>query len=336
MPSAAGAAGASASWHGGRSVSQSTVSRAERGWLEELTLRTIRALFAGLEARVQLAPRWKGAELERLLDEDHSLLVAEVARRLETMGWAVALEVTYSEWGERGSIDVLGRREAERSVVVVEVKTDVASSEAIGRKLDEKSRLAAGIVVRRWGWTPTSIARLLVMPDSTRLRRLVERHEVIGRMFPVDAVAIRRWLRRPAGSMSGLWFLSDTRPVTQRGTAAGRDRRSVPAPRSRPALVRPAMSPGSRPEPHLSRPVNIPGTNGEGPRTTGGTSLPGPAGCRACAPGRRGPAQPPTPLPTRSRRARRATPRSWSRRRPCRSPSSSAGAASGGRGSSPR
>ncbi len=206
-------------------VSQSTISRAERGWLENLTLRVIRAMFAALEARVLLTPRWRGAELERLLDEDHSTIVVETARRLQALGWAVELEVTYSEWGERGSIDVLGLREAERSVVVVEVKTDVASSEAIGRKLDEKARLAPSIVSQRWGWTPIGVGRLLVMRDSTRLRRLIERHEVISRMFPVDARAIRRWLRRPAGMMAGLWFLSDTRPRTQRRAPAGPGRR---------------------------------------------------------------------------------------------------------------
>lgn len=64
-------------------ISQSTVSRAERGWLGELTLRAIRALFAALEARVELAPRWRGAQLERLLDEDHGIVVSQVARRLE-------------------------------------------------------------------------------------------------------------------------------------------------------------------------------------------------------------------------------------------------------------
>jgi hypothetical protein len=89
-------------------VSQSTASRAERGWLKDLSLRTIRALFTPLEARIQLAPRWKGAEVERLLDEDHSVVLAEVARRLEALGWLVEVEVTYSEYGERGSIDVLG------------------------------------------------------------------------------------------------------------------------------------------------------------------------------------------------------------------------------------
>ena len=197
-------------------VSQSTISRAERGWLEDLTLRVIRAIFAALEARVQLAPRWKGAELERLLDEDHSVVVADVARRLEALDWTVLLEVTYSEYGERGSIDVLGVRVAERAIAVVEVKTDIASSEAVGRKLDEKARLAPGIVAARYGWTAVSVGRIVVMPESMRLRRIVERSAVIGRMFPVDALAVRRWLRRPTGAMAGCWFLSDIARVTRR------------------------------------------------------------------------------------------------------------------------
>ncbi len=210
-------------------VSQSSISRAERGWLEDLTLRVIRAIFEALEARVQLAPRWKGAELERLLDEGHAAIVAEVARRLDRLGWLAEIEVTYSEYGERGSIDVLGTRAAERAVVVVEVKTDIASTEAVGRKIDEKARLAPGIVRERLGWPPTTVGRLLVMPESMRLRRIVERHPVIGRMFPVDAVAVRRWLRRPVGTMAGLWFLSDTTRVTtreaQKPTSRGRGRR---------------------------------------------------------------------------------------------------------------
>jgi DNA-binding XRE family transcriptional regulator len=200
-------------------VSQSTISRTERGWLDNLTLGTIRAVLQALEARVQLAPRWKGAELERLLDEDHSMLVATVARRLEAMGWSAQLEVTYSEFGERGSIDVLAIRPLDRAVAVIEVKTDVASAEAIGRKLDEKARLSPTIVMQRWRWQPVAVGRIVVMPDTMRLRRLVARHEVVGRMFPVDAVAIRRWLHKPVGTLAGLWFISNSRPPT------GRDKR---------------------------------------------------------------------------------------------------------------
>ena len=52
-------------------VSRSQISRAERGWFDQLTLRSIRRIYAALEARLLLAPRWHGAELDRLLDEDH-------------------------------------------------------------------------------------------------------------------------------------------------------------------------------------------------------------------------------------------------------------------------
>ncbi len=202
------------------------MSRAERGWFEQLTLRTIRSIFAALEARLLIAPRWHGAELERLLDEDHAVVVASVARRLESFGWIAELEVTYSEFGERGSIDVLGLLPAARAAIVIEVKTDVASAEAMGRKLDEKARLAPGIVKARFGWTPTAVGRLIVMPETMRLRRLVQRHEVIGRMFPVDAVGARRWLREPRGAFAGLWFLSDSRPGTT-SRVAGVARRRI-------------------------------------------------------------------------------------------------------------
>jgi hypothetical protein len=197
-------------------LSQSTISRVERGWFEDLSVRSLRSIFGALEVRLELAPRWRGAELERLLDEDHAAVVAAVARRLEEAGWAVALEVTYSEYGERGSIDVLGLLPSMRAAVVIEVKTDLASTEALGRKLDEKARLAARIVARRHGWQPVNVGRVVVMPESMRLRRLVQRYPVIGRMFPAAAIAVRRWLRQPVGDLAGLWFLSSTPPRTVR------------------------------------------------------------------------------------------------------------------------
>ena len=197
-------------------VSQSTVSRIERGWLQDLTVRTLRSIFEALEAGVQVAPRWRGAELERLIDEDHSTVVEEVVRRIERLGWVAEVEVTYSEFGERGSIDVLGLRPDLRAIVVVEVKTDLVSSEAVGRKLDEKARLGPGIVARRNGWTPAAVGRVLVMPGTMRLRRLVDRHPVIARMLPAGSVAARRWLAQPVGAMAGVWFLSDMAPRTAR------------------------------------------------------------------------------------------------------------------------
>lgn len=223
-------------------VSRSAVSRAEHCWLDQLTLRSIRRIFAALEARADLAPRWKGAELERLLDERHAAVVAQVARRLEAAGWTVVLEVTYSEYGERGSIDVLGLRPDIQAVLVVEVKTDVASSEAVGRKLDEKARLAPEIVRARFGWKPATVGRVLVMPDTMKLRRLVQKHDVIRRMFPVDGVGVRRWLREPRGVFAGLWFLSVSRHKDTRGRSTTPRRQTATGARS---TGRPPRPPGA-------------------------------------------------------------------------------------------
>lgn len=239
-------------------TSRSGISRAELGQLERLTLRSIRAIFSALDARLFLAPRWQGAELERLLDEAHATVVAAVARRLERLGWTVALEVTYSEFGERGSIDVLGTRAASRAAVIVEVKTDIGSSEAVGRKVDEKARLAPKLVEARYGWRPVAVGRLLVMPESMRLRRLVDRHEVIARMFPTDALAVRNWLRAPVRTFAGLWFLSDSRPLVTGGRAA-MSRRRIAVPR--PVAHAPSSTQAAPPAPG-SVPQTLPTTTG--------------------------------------------------------------------------
>lgn len=153
-------------------------------------------------------PRWRGAQMERLIDEAHAEAVAAVALTLESLGWTVAVEVTYSEYGERGSIDLLALRAERRAALVVEVKTDLPSAEQVGRKLDEKARLAPGIVARREGWRAASLGRVIVMPENAALRRRFESTPVLVRLFPLEGRAVRRWLRDPVGPIAGRWFLS--------------------------------------------------------------------------------------------------------------------------------
>ena len=139
----------------------------------------------------------------------HAAIVSRVVDRLERAGWDTAIEVTYSEFGERGSIDVLGLRPIERAALIVEVKSDIASSEGVGRKLDEKGRLAATIVRRRFGWTPAVVGVVLGMPESPRLRRLIESQAApLALTYPIDARAVLSWLRRPVGPLAATWFLS--------------------------------------------------------------------------------------------------------------------------------
>ena len=96
--------------------------------------------------------RRRGAELDRLIDEGHAALGARVAEKLRGWGWDVRVEVSYSEYGERGSIDLLAWHAATGSLLVIEVKTEIVSAESTLRKLDEKGRLAAKVARERFGW----------------------------------------------------------------------------------------------------------------------------------------------------------------------------------------
>jgi transcriptional regulator with XRE-family HTH domain len=219
-------------------VSQAMISLLERGHVARTNLDTLRRVFTALEARLELVASWRGAEIDRLLDQEHAALVAHAAGRLERLGWEVVLEVTYSAGGERGSIDLLGLRADRLAAVVVEVKSAIPSSEATGRKLDEKARLTPAIVRSRVGWTPTSVARVLVVPDTMRLRRLLIATDALRRMLPGDFSALRRWLRDPAGGVAAVWFLSDIR------RSVGRERRGG-SQRVRSAALRWARAGGS-------------------------------------------------------------------------------------------
>jgi transcriptional regulator with XRE-family HTH domain len=189
--------------------SQALVSAIEAGHVGATTIDRLRRIFLALDARIELAPRWRGADLERLIDEAHAAVVAEVARRLERADWTAVIEVTYSEFGERGSIDVLGLSPSRRAALVVEVKTEIGSAEAVARKLDEKARLAPRIVEDRFAWRPVAIGRVLAMPEASRLRRLFAATPILARTFPADAATLRRWLRAPGGALAAAWFLSE-------------------------------------------------------------------------------------------------------------------------------
>src|SRR5580765_8972595 len=85
---------------------------------------------AALDARVSCRLTWNGEELDRLLDAAHAAVVEQVVRRLAAEGWVAATEVSFNEYGERGSIDVLGFHPATRCLLVVEVKSVIPDVQA--------------------------------------------------------------------------------------------------------------------------------------------------------------------------------------------------------------
>jgi Holliday junction resolvase-like predicted endonuclease len=191
-------------------ASQSVVSRAECGHLEELTGAIVRALFAAVGARVEMRVSWDGAALDRLLDERHARLVEVVARRLRGRGWTIAAEVSFSHYGERGSIDILAWHPATRSLLVVEVKTELGAIEETLRVLDVKVRNASKIARERFGWLVASTSRVLVLPATRTARRHVAAHaEAIGSVMPLQTRQFESWTRSPGRAVGGVWFVTD-------------------------------------------------------------------------------------------------------------------------------
>src|SRR5262249_28267950 len=115
--------------------------------------------------------------------------------------------------------------------LVVEVKTDLASLEATLRMLDEKCRLAAGVARKAFGVRATAVARLLVMRDTSTLRRRVAEHaSVLDRTLACWSVELRRYIAHASGSMGGIWFLSVNPARVGASKPTGRDRVRRPNP----------------------------------------------------------------------------------------------------------
>ncbi len=203
-------------------VSRSVISRIERGRADRVAVHTLVRVAAKLDARVDIRLLWRGEGLDRLLDARHAGLVDRVIAILDSAEWEVAAEVTFDVRGERGSIDILAFHSATGSLLVIEVKSVVPDIQALLSGIDRKSRLAAE-VGRARGWHVTSISRLLVLPDERTARRRVEAHAATFRSaLPERTVSLRRWIRRPAGPISGILFVTDDRHVGTRHRASPR------------------------------------------------------------------------------------------------------------------
>jgi transcriptional regulator with XRE-family HTH domain len=188
-------------------VGQTAVSTIENGDLERVSLRSIRTVAAALGISLPFAPRWRGSDLARLLDEKHAAIVDDVVRRMVALGWVVQPEHTFNVRGERGSIDVLAWQPACRAVLVIEVKTVVVDLQDLLATLDRKRRLA-GPIARELGWSPIRVGTLLVMPEETQARHAVDRfRSVFDVAYPDRGRRVQRWLRSPDGDMRGVLFL---------------------------------------------------------------------------------------------------------------------------------
>jgi transcriptional regulator with XRE-family HTH domain len=206
-------------------LSQQAISLIERGHLASLSIRAIRRAFSAVDARFDGSVSWRGGQIDRLLNERHASLVGQIAEALVGGGWDVHVEMTFSEYGERGSIDVLALQTERGIALVIEVKTELTAIDDTIRRLDVKHRLGSKLVFDRFGWRPRVVGRMLVVLDRSTNRRRVAAHDgSLLRAFPDRGRSLRQWLQAPIGSVSGLRFVLPTNRGGTGRTVTGKSR----------------------------------------------------------------------------------------------------------------
>ncbi len=192
-------------------MSRGAVSLLERGHLEALTTGALRRVAAAVDVRIDLVPRWRGGEVDRMLGRRHSMLHEAFARHLRAQsGWTFRPEVSYSIYGERGVIDMLAWHAEREMILVVEFKTDLIDVNDLVGSMDRRRRLAIPIG-RDLGWQAVASSSLVVLVDSrTNRRRVAEHRTMLRAAFAADGRRLRSWLRDPRDPVSILAMWPDT------------------------------------------------------------------------------------------------------------------------------
>ena len=201
-------------------TSATVVSRVERGHLDHVSIPALRRIAKALDVRVELVPRWHGAELDRLLNRRHAQLQEAFSAHLRSIpGWSIRPEASFSIFGERGVIDVLGWHAARSALAVVEIKTELVDVMDLMSTMDRRRRLGPEIAAKL-GWRPVAVSSLVILADTrTNRRRLADHRTVLRSAFPDSGRKLLSWLRDPLEPVSMLTMWPNPRHTAARPTS---------------------------------------------------------------------------------------------------------------------
>ena len=194
-----------------------------------MTIRTLRRIAAALEISVELVPKSRSANIERLANAKHASLTEAVVRWLGSFGeWTVRPEVSFSRFGERGVIDLLAWHQGRRVLLVIELKTAIVDVGELLGTLDRKARNARE-VARSLGWDPLIVSTALIVAEGSTNRRRIDEHGATFRAsFPNRILELRGWLAAPTSEIRALAFFADRRSRQVIQTFDHRQRVTVP------------------------------------------------------------------------------------------------------------
>ncbi|MDP2350904.1 MAG: helix-turn-helix transcriptional regulator [Chloroflexota bacterium] len=214
-------------------VSRQVVSRVECGHLDQVSIAALRSIARVLGIHLDLTARWRGGDLDRMLNRRHAALHEAALEILAGYpGWQFVPEVSFNVWGERGVIDLVGWNEQHRALAFGELKSEFVDPGELVGTMDRRQRLAVAIAESR-GWKPLVVGMWVIAADTrTNRRHLAASRRLLRSAFPADGHAMARWLTKPTTSIAGLSFVSVPR-------VAGEGKR-VRRPRVRPQRADPA------------------------------------------------------------------------------------------------
>lgn len=202
-------------------VSATVVSRIENGRLSEVSLEALEAVAAALDIQLTIVARWRGGDLDRMLNARHAALAERAIAWLTSLGpWIVRPEVSFAIDRERGVIDLLAWWPDRRALLVIELKTDIVDVGELVGTFRRKLRLIRRIAAEQ-GWRPDVIgACLLIDEGRTNRRRVAEHERTLGAFLSDDGRRLRSWLADPGGTLGAIAFLPDPQSTNARRSVA--------------------------------------------------------------------------------------------------------------------
>jgi transcriptional regulator with XRE-family HTH domain len=208
-------------------ISRASYSEMEHGRLGRVPLDKLRKVASVLEVRLRLEPSWRGAAIDIVTSSRHAAMAERVARLLTDAGWLVQPEVSFNHFGERGVVDIVAWHAATQTLLLVEVKTELADVNDL-LAVTNRRRRVADTIAQPFGWRPRTVAQWVAVAASrTNERRAAAHRSLLRSAFPSDGRSVSGFLHEPREPLSALSFLPDSDASSVR-------RRSSPTLRVRP------------------------------------------------------------------------------------------------------
>jgi len=171
-----------------------------------MTISAVGRMASALGATLHVELRWRGEQLDRLIDAAHAALQELVVRELRTAGWMSEVEVSFNWYGDRGRCDAVAFHPGTGTLLIVEAKTRLGDIQDLLGRLDVKVRLGRQLA-RQLGWPePSRVIPCLVIADGRTARRVVATHAALFARFTLRGRAADRWLASPSsdGPIGGI------------------------------------------------------------------------------------------------------------------------------------